>query len=173
MKKSVALILILFCCMFALASCGDKTVSPYKPQTTPNNIGKTFTVYVCGAVEREGYYTATEGQTIADIVALAGFNAQTYITEDMSLFVLQDLQICVGYIQDNKIFPAVNLNGAHVQFNLPMDNVSDAVLQKLHDYYVQKGKFTNKNILKFLLTEEEYQQNYYKFFVSEEYYEAD
>ena len=66
----------------------------------------------------------------------------------------------------------MNVNGAAVKHNLSAENISAEIVEKLHTYLTNYGKITNKQVLKQILTAEEYQQNHYKFFVTEADYEA-
>ena len=108
-----------------------------------------------------------QGTTIASAIARAGILPQTYFPTDSMIFVQNNCQIVVCYHQDGATYDCINLNGVYIQHNLPAPNIAQSVVEKLHNYYVQNGKISNKQILKQILTDQEYQQNHYKFFVKE------
>ena len=181
MKKLFALFLILLCAITVFCACdgsfgytkiaGDgvntPTISPYKSQTLTNKDVQKYKVYVGGAVQNEGYYVVAEGKTVADVVALAGILPQTIFPENANTYIKNDCQILLNYNQDGVNYLAINVNGIFIQSELFVKNVPDSVIAKLKAYYTQNGAITNKQILKQILTTEEYQQNYYKFFISE------
>ena len=186
MKRTLALVCILLVAITMFACCdgsfgyttikGDgfwtPTTSPYQSQTIPNKNDKTLKVYVCGAVQNEGYYVVSQGTTIADVIALAGILTQTIFPTNSQSFVQSDMQIVVDYHQDGQNYNAVNANGAYTLSNLPAPNLPAQVVQKLHDYYVKYGKITNKDVLKQILGQQLYQQHHYKLYVAEADYEA-
>ncbi len=183
MKKFIALICILIISLTTLCACddssaqksvgdgfSDQTATPYKDQIISNKNPQTFTVYVCGAVANEGYYQVAEGKTIADAVSLAGILPQTVFPTNSQSQVISNCQIIVAYHEKGVNYDTLNVNGIYVLHNLTAPNVPDDVIAKLHAYVTQNGKLTNKQMLKQILTEEQYQQNHYKFFVLEEDY---
>ena len=127
---------------------------------------------VCGAVQNEGYYIVPEGKTVADVVAMAGLIDETIMPENATTYIKNNCQIAVDYHQNGATFSCLNVNGATVKYNLPAENISADIIQKLHTYLTNYGKITNKQVLKRILTAEEYEQNHYKFFVTEDDYEA-
>lgn len=186
MKRFLATICMLFFAVTVLCACdnsftqkstisGDDfntpTINLYQSQTIPNKTDTTFTVYICGAVQNEGYYVVAQGSTVADAISLAGILTQTIFPTNSQSFVKTNCQIVVRYYENGTNFDCINVNGAYVQHNLPTPNVPASVIAKLNAYYVQNGAITNKQILQQILTEQEYQQNHYKFFVQESDYE--
>lgn len=185
MKRFFALILILICFVTLLSACGNSfaqkapiqgdgfnkpTASPYQSQTLPGVTPTTYRVYICGAVQNEGYYNVAQGTTIGDAIALAGILPQTVLPTNLQVYVQSNMQIVVEYLCDDAHHVGINVNGAYVISNTPAPNIPADVMEKLHNYYIQNGVITNKQILKQILTEEQYQQNHYKFFVAEEDY---
>ena len=185
MKKCFVLICILIFAITLFCSCGGNfeyidisgdgfnapTVSPYKSQTVQNKSDATFTVYVCGAVQKDGYYVVDEGKTVADVVARAGLLPQTVMPENATSIIKSNCQIAVRYCENDKIYDCLNVNGMTVQFNLQAENISAEIIAKINAYYHQNGAITNKQVLAQILTAEEYAQNHYKFFVQESDYE--
>ena len=186
MKRTIALVCILLVAITMFACCdgnfgyktinGDEfwtpTTSPYQGQTIPNKQSKTYKVYICGAVQKEGHYVVDEGTTIAEAIALAGILSQTIFPTNSQIFVQSDMQIVVDYHQDGQNYNAINVNGAYTLSNLPPQNIDAEVVQRLHDYYTQHGKIANKQVLEQILGQQLYQQNYYKLYIAEADYEA-
>lgn len=187
MKRLLAIICILLFAVTVLCACDNSfaqksqmqgdgffqpTTSPYQSQNIPNKTDATFTVYVCGAVANEGYYVVAQGSTVADAIALAGILPQSIFPTNSQSFVQSNCQIVVRYHENGTNFDCINLNGIYVQHNLPTQNVDESVIAKLNAYYLQNGTITSKQILQQILTEQEYQQNYYKFYVQESDYET-
>lgn len=186
MKKILALICIFIVTITLLSACGGNfgyttirgdgfnrpTASPYKSETLPNKDDVYFKVYVCGAVEREGYYIVPEGKTVADVVAMAGLLPETIMPKNATTYIKTNCQIAVGYYQNGETFHCLNVNGATVLYNLTAQNIPAEIVEKLHTYLKNHGKITNKQMLKSILTAEEYQQSHYKLFVSEADYES-
>jgi protein involved in polysaccharide export with SLBB domain len=185
MKRIFALVLILVCFVTLLSACGNffvqksqiqgdnfnkPTLSPYQNQTIPTVEPQIYTVYICGAVQNEGYYNVVQGTTIGDAISLAGLLSQTVLPDNSQMYVQSNMQIVVQYFYDGARHVGINVNGLYVISNIPTANISADVMEKLHNYYMQNGVITNKQILKQILTEEQYQQNHYKFFVAEEDY---
>ena len=185
MKRIFALVLILVCFVTLLSACGNffaqksqiqgdnfnkPTLSPYQNQTIPTVVPQTYTVYICGAVQNEGYYTVVQGTTIGDAISLAGLLSQTVLPDNSQMYVQINMQIVVQYLYDGARHVGINVNGLYVISNIPTAHISAEVMEKLHNYYMQNGVITNKQILKQILTEEQYQQSHYKLFVAEEDY---
>lgn len=182
MKRSLTLVLLLLFVVVAFCGCGDgetvkgdgvnnPSTNPYQSGYLPNVSTKTCRVYVCGAVQTEGYYDVKQGTIIADVIALAGILPQSVLPQNSESFAQDGTQIVVGYYQNQTNYDCINLNGAYVTIaNMHAENVNDDILAKLHDYYTKHGVITNKNVLKRILSQEEYQLNHYKFFVQEKDY---
>ena len=186
MKRIVALICILLVAITALCACdgsftqkspikGDgfnaPTPSPYQSQSLPNKGDVHYKVYICGAVQREGYYVVPEGTTVAQAVTLAGLLPETFMPENATTYIKNNCQIIVNYHENDRNFDCLNVNGAMVQYNLPVENIPANIIQKLHTYLQKYGKIANKQVLEQILTSEEYAQNHYKLFVTEDDYE--
>ena len=181
MKRTIALACILIVAILLFCSCdgsfdlvtisGDgfnkPTISPYKPQTIDTKDTTTFTVYVCGAVQNEGYYVVEQGTTIADAIALAGILPQTIFPQNATTYIKFDCQIAVQYSENGTKYNCMNVNSMFVWYNLSYNNIPSEVIAKLHDYYVNHGPITSKQMVKQILNEEQYQQNHYKIYVAE------
>lgn len=185
MKRFFALFWIFICFVTLLSACGNSfaqktpiqgdnfnkpTTSPYQSQTFPSVTPTTYRVYICGAVQTEGYYIVMQGTTIGDAIAYAGILPQTVLPPNAQDQVQSNCQIIVQYYQDDTFCDTINVNGIYVKNNLTVTNISADVIEKLHNYYTENGAITSKQILKQILTDEQYQQNFYKFFVAEEDY---
>lgn len=166
MKKFVATILIACCLLFSACNF------PFEDVTTPDIQPKTYTVYVCGAVENEGYFTVDEGTDVQSVLLLAiPLKSAVYPTNPTSLVTESTKQLVVDYSLDGKTYSCVHVNGYYVTAQTEIANVSSDVVRKIAEFIKQNGKITNKNQLKDILTEQEYLENYYKFFVSVDDYE--
>ncbi len=182
MKRFFVLILLLLFVVAIFCGCGDgktelqgdgfnkPTTSPYQSEQLPDEDSVTYRVYICGAVQTEGYYVVKQGTTLAEVISLAGILPQTVFPKNAQSFVQTNCQIKVDYHQDGTNYNVINVNGLVVVFNMPTQNIDAEVIAKLHDYYAEHGVITNKTILKQILTEQQYQQNHYKFFVQERDY---
>lgn len=182
MKRFIALTLLLLFAIVAFCGCGDDThyiqgdgfnkptTSPYQSDFLPEVTNVNYRVYVCGAVQTEGYFVVKQGTTIAEVIAFAGILPQTVLPQNAQSFVQTDCQIMVDYHQNGVNYSVINVNGLVVISNAQAQNVDAEVIAKLHDYYTQHGTITNKNQLKQILTEQQYQKNHYKFFVQERDY---
>lgn len=182
MKKIIWLTLLLLVAVTMFCSCGNSrqtiqgdgfnmpSTSPYQSKTLPEVETKNYRVYVCGAVQTEGYFVVEQGTTIAEVITLAGLLPQTVLPQNAQSFVQTNCQIRVDYHQNGTNYSVINANGLVVIFNTQAQNIDADVITKLHDYYTNHGTITSKSILKQILSPEEYQQNHYKFFVQESDY---
>ena len=129
-------------------------------------------LYIGGAVQKEGYYVVSQGCTYLDAIQAAGTIEQSHLMQISSTIVVEGAQIIVPYSLDGKIFDCTNVNGALVTSNFSIENVPKSVVQKISSYIKTNGNIKNKDQLKDILTPNEYQQNYYKFFVDKTNYES-
>ena len=175
MKKwCVALILILALCATALGGCDGSTLSPWGEKNAPNNVHKptNYSVYVCGAVENEGYYQVSEGGTYFQAIEQAGLLQQSSFSPNFYSIVTGDqLAVAVRYTQNDVVYECVNLNNASLVLGLPVQNVPDEVVGKIANYIANYGKIHNKSQLRTALGDD-YEDNFYKFYVAEADYEA-
>ena len=177
MKKNCALILILLlsACLL-LCACDASKMFPWGDKTVNNNDGKlkTFTIYVYGAVENEGYYEVEEGSTYLDAIVQAGMLAQSIPPQSAeSLVNGKQTSIVVQYAEDGKVRDCTDVNSAFFLLRDPnlFDGVfSQEVVNKLADY-LQSGTIHNKQVLREVLGEDDYEHYHYKLYVAEADYE--
>ncbi len=168
-KLSIFVSLILLLCLLS----GCTLNLPFSPQESFAKPVRIFRVYVCGAVENEGYVEVCEGADYASLITLAGIIPQTVFPKDSLLLVKETSTILnVCYFDGTKVCYCVNLNGGYITLR-DVANVDKAVVDKIADYLELHGKITNRNVLRSILSESEYNENYFKFFVSESDYEED
>ena len=187
MKKKCALILIIVCLMsMTLCGCesgenwtwGEK-ISPWGSKNIQNTSGegakKTYRIYVCGAVENEGYYELSEDATYLDAVLKAGRLDCSYLRDNANLLVNgSQSAIIVQYVADGKVYDCYNVNWEYFSLRLPTVGLSNAVVNKIADYLDKHGKIANKTVLLEILGAEDYANNHYKLYVAEaDYEEAD
>lgn len=78
-------------------------------------------------------------------------------------------QIIINYIQNGLVFYSVNVNGASIIYRLNVENVSEKIVNKIADYIELNGSISNRTKLRAALGED-YEDNYYKFFIDEQDY---
>lgn len=166
MKKLVATLLIL--CSVLFAACNF----PFEDVTSPDIEPEKYTVYVFGAVENEGFFVVEEGADIQSVLLLAKpVSDAVYAGNPLIVVTEQTKQIAVNYALNGKTYNVVNVNGYYVTAQKEIANVSSDVVRKIAEYIEQNGNIKNKNQLKDILDEQEYLENYYKFYVSVDDYE--
>lgn len=171
MKKSVTIAIFLFVLCAVFAACTDL---PYTEVEIPQNASKTITVYVCGAVENEGYLTISAGTSYTELFRLAGILPQSALPELYSDTVEQTTDfVVVNYFDDGKICYCVNANSLLVTNDDHIDGLPDGAVNLLSAYIVKNGKIHNKQQLRVALGP--YAAScLYKFFVAPtDYEEAD
>ncbi len=161
-------IFLLIMCI-ALAGCTD---FPYAPKALPNGKTESFSVYVCGAVAHEGYFTAAVGTSCISVIEQAGLLPQSILpslytdTVDGSVTVL-----VVNYYDGKKQCYCVNANSPMIELRMPVDGLSDEVVRLLADWIEANGRFRNKRQVISALGE--YASDYhYRLFVAKEDYAA-
>ena len=163
-------ILSLFVCV-ALCGCSAGLAQPLGIVEVDNQPVTTFRFYVCGAVEREGYVEVVAGSSYDMAIRLAGVLDKTVWPEYSATTVNGEFtQILLNYYDGEKICDSVNANSALIAGRLPVEGISDEIVNKLADYIDAYGKISNKQRLAEALGDD-YSDNYYKFFVAEEDYE--
>ncbi len=156
--------------LFVFSSCNAK-IMPFKAKQFSAKQPRVFSVYVCGAVENEGYVDIFEGTDYQSLILSAGYIPQMVMPKTPYAVVREDVStVVLNYFDGQKECYCINLNGAVVSDNLPCENVSPQVIEKLHNYVVANGKISDRALLKQILGND-YQDNFYKFFVSESDYE--
>ena len=154
-----------------LCGCGGcspplgKVEVPTKPET------KTVRIYVCGAVEHEGYYEVKAGTDYYDVFRLAGILPQSAVPTLSSPYVDGSVTNLIVDFYDGSIrYSSVNANSVLIAMRQHVDGLSDRVVAKLADYLDQNGKITNKHQLELALGGD-YADNFYKLFIAEIDYE--
>ncbi len=166
MKKLLAILVMACCLLFCACNL------PFEDVTSPDILPEKYTVYVCGAVENEGFFVVEEGADIQALLLLAKpVSEAVYDGNPLLIVTAQTKQLVVNYESDGTTCYAVNVNGGYVTAERPIANVSTQVVSKIAAYIRENGKITNKNQLKDILDEQEYLENYYKFYVSVDDYE--
>lgn len=167
MKKSVLAILLI--ALLSLCGCS----MPLKPAQIPSNSNEktsTCTVYVSGAVANDGYVTVNIGSDYYALLTQAGLLGCSAMVENSSNVIKGDVtQLIVNYIQNNRTYYSVNVNGAAVTYRLGAENISSNVINKLADYIEANGIISNRGELSAALGDD-YNDNYYKFFIDEQDY---
>ncbi|MCM1194522.1 MAG: hypothetical protein NC099_03425 [Corallococcus sp.] len=162
MKKITYLLCLIFIC--ACLSCctpplGEREIEP--------NESKTFTVYVSGAVEHDGYFTAESGSSLYAILSQAGILEESVLPSDSPSVINGDVEIIiVDFYADGARHSSVNVNGEDVILRLPNEYVSRQVIDKLACYIERNGAISNRDELEEALGDD-YGDNYYKFFIDE------
>ena len=173
MKKKflqVVLILFILTLYFMFSACNESLLA-FKEYESLSIIPRAFSVYVCGAVEREGFVNVEEGASLDSVVYLAGIIPQTVIPDNLQKMVTEnDKVVSLQYFDGQKLRYCVNLNGVVIQNRLAVAGIDADIINKIADYYVLHGKITDRNLLKSILGPD-YQENYYKFFVDVTDYE--
>lgn len=167
MKRFLLFIELIF--VLFLSSCIPK---PFETRQLEKIEQETFLVYVCGAVENEGFVEISEGADYRQLVYFAGYIPQTVMPATPYAVVSRETETFIlRYYDGTKFCYCTNVNGAAVKDRLEIENISPEIVDKIANYLEKYGKITDKTQLKHILNEEEYQDSYYKFFVSMEDYE--
>lgn len=167
-RLAVAVIFILAICM-TLAGCG---ISPYGADRAENVGENYFDIYVCGAVEREGYYRVKAGTSCTDVIALAGILPQSMLPAWYTDTVtVRTKELVVNYYDGEQLRYCVNANSPEIAYRMSIDGIPDEVVALIADYTEAHGTICNKAQLSTALGEwaEEY---CYRFYVAAEDYEA-
>lgn len=131
----------------------------------------TFRIYVCGAVEQEGYVEVAAGSAYGEVIRRAGILPVSVIPSYAATTVNGSVkQVVVNYHDGQEERECINVNSALIAGRLPIDGISEEIVNKLADYLEQHGKISNRQQLAVALGDG-YYHNFYKFFVAEEDYE--
>lgn len=165
---TVIFLLIAMC--VALCGCGAD-LEPFSEREIPNGAGPTvYTLYVCGAVQNEGFYRAEAGTAYDEVLQSAGLLEQSFLPTLSSAVDRSVTQIIIDYFDGAKRCSSVNVNGILIVTRQPIDGIPQEAVDKLADYIDEYGTIHNKSQLKIALGEL-YAQHFYKFFVAKEDYE--
>ncbi len=170
MRRCAAVAFLLLCCCL-FASCGGTL--PYAVQTLPDKSDVYVNVYVCGAVEREGYYTVEAGTGYVELLASVGILPQSvlplYYTGAVDPSVTE---LCIDYYDGQAARSCIDANGYIVRNRIHVDGIADEAIAMLADYIERSGTIRNKAMLRDILGEYD-ELFHYKFFVSRQDYAAD
>lgn len=170
-KKFLNIVFVLIFILCLVFSGCLQSFSPLKEYTTEYVIPRKFQIYVCGAVLHEGFVEVQEGVDCGYVISLAGVITQTVFPADPKLLINQSVKVLLlQYHNVDKTFACINLNGDVIRYRLLVEDVDADIINKIADYYDLHGKIVNKNLLKEILGDD-YQDNYYKFFVDVDDYE--
>lgn len=172
MKKFFAVLLCAICFVWLAALCScEVDLSPFASAEFDAHTSREFDVYVCGAVENEGYIHILEGTDYQSLVEKAGLIAQTVMPATPYAVVDEKVSsLVLNYFDGAKLCYCTNVNGAAVTDRMSVENVSEEVINKLANYIAAHGKITDKTVLQQILGDD-YAENFYKFYVSESDYE--
>lgn len=157
-----------------LCACDSTEILPWGEKTNINNVGlpNSYTVYVCGAVQNEGYYRLYEGETYFVAIREAGLLVASAISSNAFAIVTeQPLPIFVDYIENGTVKNCINVNSQYFLLGLPIDGISLQVVNKIADYIENCGVIRNKKTLLAVLGDDDYENYHYKLYVAEADYE--
>ena len=167
--KNKFLIVLLSIVILCLSAC-----SPRAPEDVGEPGGEVLhTLYICGAVETDGYFQIASGNDYFFAINQAVLLPQGVYPDYVYRIVDgQIATVIVPFHVDGVKYDSINVNGMFVLARLPVDGVDEQVINALADYIEQNGKISNRNEMKLALGNF-YNDNYYKFYVSEGDYEID
>ncbi|MEG2014431.1 MAG: hypothetical protein RR086_01750 [Clostridia bacterium] len=149
-KKQLIIFAIVFTVIFTLtASCAVGGSGGFFNVET----GKRFTftvkqeekrfVYICGAVEKEGYYSFVEGKTYIDVISMAkaqeDYFHENWYDEEIDYNIVE--QIIVNFTIDGHIAYVVNVNNSIAVANC--DYLTVAQKTQISQYIDKHGVITN------------------------------
>ena len=162
----IVVCVVLCCCV----SDANSSLGNVEIPNQPNNHAKVR-IYVCGAVEREGYYEVEVGVDYFEVFSLAGILPESALPSLSSSYVDGSITILIAdFYQDGVRYSSINANNPLIAARMSVDGLSDAVVNKLADYIDKHGKIVNKQQLLEALGDD-YGKNYYKLFVAQKDYE--
>ncbi len=172
MKRRWIAVIFLFVFVLCISLSGCKEdFPPYEEEKSEIMPPQTFTVYVCGAVENEGYVTVEAGETYLTVLELAGILPQSVVPQLHTYPVDGSVtELIVNYSDGEQIYDCINADNLLIAERLGVEGLPTEIVELLADYIAEFGAFHNKQQLKTALGEyaEEY---HYRFFISEENYE--
>lgn len=167
-RLRATVIFLLFLCVL-LSACSDLT--PYATEEFPHGVASCFTVYVCGAVENEGYFTVRAGTSYVALAELAGLVEQSVLSEWYTDAVDGGTEeLVVRYYDGSEIRDCINANSPLIATRSEVDGLPADVVDLLADWIEAHGKLRNKQQLEEALGG--YAQDYYyRLFIAREDYE--
>jgi len=166
-KKSIFFLILIL--TFVFCGCSNN-LSPFDEQQTDTITPRTFKVYVCGAVEHEGYVEVKEGADFVAVLDMVEVLPQTVYPSEPHTLIKDDEVLILQYYDGNESRDCININGGYVTARLPIEGIDADVIDRIADYCELHGKITDRDLLQEILGED-YFDNYYKFFVDVKDYE--
>ena len=169
MRFFTTVILLIVVCV-VLCGCAFFS-APLSQAEITNRTANKVRIYVCGAVEREGYYEVEVGTDYAEVLRRAGALPQSVTPVLNSSYVDGNLDvIIVDYYDGQTKRVSIDANSVLICARKSVDGLSDEVVNKLADYIDAHGKIANKGQLEQALGRD-YANNYYKLHIAEKDYE--
>ena len=170
MRFFTTVILLSIVCA-TLCACGNFGATLGKAEVPDKSVVNKVRIYVCGAVEREGYYEVQVGTDYIEVLRRAGILRQSVSPKLGSSYVDGSVTvIIVNYYDGETQRASINANSVLIAARKPVEGLSDEVVCKLADYIEANGKIANKRQLKQALGRD-YADNYYKLYIAEKDYE--
>ena len=170
-RRHLTSVILLFTVCATLCGCGNCFVAPLTRVEVPIQVKiETVRIYICGAVEREGYYNVAIGTDYVEVLRLAGLLPESVMPTLSSSYVDGETKFVIVNYCDETFHYSINANSILIASRLPVNGLSDDVVNKLADYIDAHGKIANKLQLEQALGSD-YADNYYKLFIAEEDYE--
>lgn len=168
MKKVTIFVLIV--AVLLLASCNVEP--PLGDKDLPSSgTDSQLNIYVCGAVQNEGYVTVNLGEDYFSAVSKAGIIEQSKMPSFGDQLVDKNQTVViVEYVLQGVSYTPINVNGPLVTRRTTIPNVDSVVVDMLADFIENNGNIKNRAMLQKALGDY-YQDNFYKFFVGVDDYE--
>lgn len=170
-KIAILLVLIMVVCLFC--GCRNDRLTPNDEKDFNGGKETSVQVYICGAVQNPGWYDLPQGVDVQTAVEKAVLCDNGILPDNSLEFVKDKDCIYVGFVdEDYKRYDSVNANGLLIVTRSEVEGVSAEVVGALADYIELNGTIRNRTDLANALGDM-YQNNYYKFYVSEVDYLAE
>ena len=168
-RITVTVIMISIICLL-LCACGGGTLGE---DELADRQPQTVSIYVCGAVENEGYYEINLGADYNELLGMAGLLTVSVPPTFSSSFVDGSVtNVIVSYTDGKNAHNVINVNSQLITNRFEVDGLTSDVVNRLADYIEAHGKIGNRKQLGQALGDD-YDDNYYKLFVAEIDYEID
>ena len=169
----VLLVIMVLC--VALCGCNASKVSPWGEKTAQNaaNNGPsdTYKIYVCGAVQNEGYFEVAKGDAYFAAIAQAGLLEKSWLSSNFYTIVDGSTSfVVVNYVENGVEHSCLNVNSEFIAQRYPIADLSDGVVNKIADYVEEHGKIANKTVLRSVLGDD-FEIYHYKLYIAEADYE--
>lgn len=175
MKRRLLTTVILILSVCLLLSACD-AVGTLGDNELPNHQEvNTVVIYVCGAVEHEGYYEVEVGMDYYELLRKVGLLPVSAPPTFSSAFVDGSVtDIVVDYFDGGVRRYSINVNNPWIASRSydDVEGLTREVVDRLADYIEAHGSIANKEQLKLALLDD-YDDNYYKLFIAETDYEID